>query len=48
MMLLTKVKKAVEWGATIVAGLWVVHGAIKAINAIRTESKRWQKRLWKS
>lgn len=51
MLKITKVKKAIEWGSVIVAALWVVHGAIKATNAIATESKRWQnkaKSLWKS
>ena len=51
MLKITKVKKAIEWGTVIVAALWVVHGAIKATNAIAAESKRLQgkvKRLWKS
>lgn len=49
MLKITKVKKAIEWGSIIVAALWVVHGAIKAPNAIMAESKRLQnkvKRLW--
>jgi hypothetical protein len=48
MLKITKVKKAIEWGGVVVAGLWVVQGAIKATNAIAAESKRLVKRLWKS
>lgn len=37
---LEKAKKAVQWGGVIVAGLWVIYGALKATRAIAIESKK--------